>query len=231
MASDGTADHPLHGASVLLAGATGGMGRALAAELDRRGAQITMVARDAGRLDQLPVAGPRRSIDLRTPDGCAAAVQAALDEGGGLDVVINAVGVVAFGPVTDLSIDAMEELFLTNTFVPIMLARAALPHLPAGGAIVNLTGVIAEQNLPGMAAYGASKAATRAFDEALFREARRRKVRVLDARPAHTETGLVDRAIEGEAPRMPEGLDPAVVASVVCDGLEAGLTDLPSSAF
>jgi len=59
-----------------------------------------------------------------------------------------------------------------------------------GGAVVNISGVIAERNLPGMAVYGASKAEVRAFDEPLAREARRAKVRVIDARPPHTETGL-----------------------------------------
>ena len=50
------------------------------------------------------------------------------------------------------------------------------------------------------------------FDEALAREARRGKVRVIDARPPHTETGLAGRAIEGQAPRMPEGLSSETVA-------------------
>ena len=150
---------------------------------------------------------------------------------GRLDVVINAVGVVAFGPVAGLSVDAMEELFLTNTFVPIMLAQAALARLEPGGAIVNLSGVIAEQNLPGMAAYGASKAAVRAFDQALAREARRAGIRVLDARPPHTETGLAARSIEGTAPRMPAGLEPHQVAVVLCNALATGATDLPSQEF
>ena len=226
-----SASYPLEGASVLLTGATGGIGRALAAELDRLGARRTLVARDGAALDALPGTAARLAVDLRSPDACEHAVRTAREHAGRLDIVINAVGVVAFGPIVDLSIDAMEELFLTNTFVPIMLARAALPHLPAGGAIVNVTGVIAEQNLPGMAAYGASKAAARAFDEALAREARRMKVRVLDARPPHTETGLVDRAIEGEAPRMPEGLAPETVAATICQALTDGAKELPSSAF
>ena len=83
----------------------------------------------------------------------------------------------------------MEELFLTGMFVPIALAKAALTHLRAGGVIVNISGVIAEQNLFGMAAYGAPKAVVASFDEALAREVRRAKVRVIDARPPHTETG------------------------------------------
>ena len=190
-----------------------------------------MVARDAERLAAVAAAGHRVPLDLRTPDSCAAAVAAAVEHAGQLDVVINAVGVVAFGTVAELSSDAMEELFLTNTFVPIMLATAALPNIEKQGTIVNISGVIAEQNMPGMAAYGASKAAVKSFDEALSREARRSKVRVIDARPPHTETGLADRPIAGISPKMPEGLTPAHVASVICDALEQGADDLPSTAF
>ena len=230
--NDATAPaHPLRGASVLLAGASGGLGGALALELHHRGATITLVGRDAGRLEAVPVPGVRHQLDLRTMEACTAAVAAAHAVKGQLDIVINAVGVVAFGPVSELSVDAMEELFLTNTFLPIMLAKAALGVMGEGGAIVNISGVIAEQNLPGMAAYGASKAALRSFDDALGREARRAKIRVLDARPPHTETGLATRPISGAAPRMPVGLAPARVATVICDAIEQGTTDLPSTAF
>ena len=223
--------HPVRGASVLVAGATGGIGCALADELHRRGAVLTLVSRRSDRLDQMTVPGLRIALDLRTPDACARAVDAAVGHAGGLDVVINAVGVVAFGSVADLTVDAMEEVFLTNTFVPIMLARAALARMTSGGAVVNISGVVAEQNLPGMAAYGASKAAVRSFDEALAREARRAKIRVIDARPPHTETGLAQRPIAGTAPRMPVGLAPDHVAMVICDALEQGVTDLPSERF
>ena len=226
-----SATYPLAGSSVLVAGATGGLGRAIGAELARRGAVLTLVSRSVDRLGALDLPGARAALDLRSPEACAAAVGAALDQCGRLDVVINAVGVVAFGPVDELSIDIMEELFLTNTFVPIMLARAALPMLQTGGALVNISGVIAETNLPGMAAYGASKAAVRSFDQAFAREARRRNVRVLDARPPHTETGLAEHPLTGIAPRMPAGLAPHRVATVICDALESGAGDLPSSAF
>ncbi len=221
----------LDGASVLVAGATGGLGSEIAAELVGRGADLTLVSRQSARLDGLSISGRRLALDLRDPDSVAKAVDAAVAGAGRLDVVINAVGVVAFGPVSDLSVDAMEELFLINAFVPIALAKASLPVLSPGGAIVNISGVIAEQNLPGMAAYGASKAASRSFAEGLRREARRHKVRVIDARPPHTETGLADRAIEGHAPRMPTGLEPAAVARIIVDAIEHGPDDLPSRAF
>ena len=217
--------------SVLIAGATGGLGSNIARALAPRGDALTIVARDQARLDALDVPGHRLSLDLRNPAAVDAAVAAAVEHGGGLDVVINAVGVVAFGPISELTVDTMEELFLTNTFLPISLARAALAVMRPGGVIVNISGVIAEQNLPGMAAYGASKAAVRAFDEALAREARRSKVRVIDARPPHTETGLAGRAIDGTAPKMPEGLRPERVAEVIVAAIDGETTDLPSQAF
>jgi len=220
-----------HPRSVLIAGGSGGLGAAIASELAARGDVLTLVARNADRLGAVPVAAKRLALDLRDPRNADVAVDAAVDHGGGLDVVVNAIGVVAFGNVVDLSLDTMEELFLTNTFVPIALAKAALTNLRAGGVIVNISGVIAEQNLPGMAAYGASKAAVASFDEALAREARRAKVRVIDARPPHTETGLADRAIEGQAPRMPEGLPPETVAKVIAEAIDGDVTDLPSRAF
>lgn len=221
----------LAGRSVLVAGATGGLGSAIAADLAGRGALLTLVGRDHQRLAALAVPGHKVALDLRDPQACEAAVAAACDSSGRLDVVVNAVGVVAFGAVAELSSDVMEELFMTNTFVPIMLARAALGSMSDGGVIVNISGVIAEQGLAGIAAYGASKAAVRSFDEALAREARRRKIRVIDARPPHTETGLASRPIAGQAPKMPVGLDPATVAAIICDAIAGDAVDLASGAF
>lgn len=222
---------PLEGASVLVAGATGGLGSALATELDGRGARLTLVGRDPSRLEAVPCRGHRVVADLRGPEACASVVEDAVSAHGRLDVLVNAVGVVAFGEVRDLATDTLEELFLTNAFVPVMLAREAIARMGPGSTIVNISGMVAERNLPGMAAYGASKAAVRSFDEALARELRRAGIRVLDARPPHTETGLAGRALQGTAPRLPQGLDPRSVAATICDAIRDGVTDLPSGAF
>ncbi|MEM9038227.1 MAG: SDR family NAD(P)-dependent oxidoreductase [Actinomycetota bacterium] len=221
----------LDGARFLVAGASGGLGAPIARRLAAGGAAITLVARDAGRLEALDVVGERRSFDLRTPESCSAAVEAAAGPDGRLDGVVNAVGVVAFGPVEELAPDVMEELFLTNTFVPMMLARAAVPRLAEGGVLINISGVVAEKSFPGMAAYAASKAAVRAFDEGLAAEVRRRKIRVIDARPPHTETGLADRPIAGTAPRFPTGLEPDAVAERIVRAIIDGERELPSDAF
>lgn len=221
----------LANASVVVLGATGGLGAHIAALAAARGAHLTLTGRDTARLSALDLPGNKVAADLRSPESASAVLDAAIAAHGKVDVVINATGVVAFGPVADLDVDVLEELFLTNTFVPFFVAKAAIERVAEGGMVVNISGVISEQNLPGMAAYGASKAALASFSDAFGREARRKKVKVLDARPGHTETGLATRAIAGEAPAFPQGLDPAHVATVIVDAIEADTKDLPSSAF
>ena len=63
------------------------------------------------------------------------------------------------------------------------------------------------------------------------RELRSKKIRVLDIRAPHTETGLIARALEGTAPKMPEGLQPQVVIDRVIEAIATGEKDLPPEAF
>ena len=215
----------LAGNVALVAGGTGGLGRCIAQELTRRGATVLTTSRSAtDDPNHIPA-------DLRSPEGAERAVAETVRRAGKLDIVVNAVGVVAFGDAVSTSVDTVEEIFLTNVFAHIFLCTAALPRMNKGGVVVGISGVIAERNLPGMAVYGASKAAVKSFNEGFGREARRAGVRVIDARPPHTETGLVTRAVAGEAPKFPLGLEPSDVARRIVDAITDGTTDLPSTAF
>ncbi|HET9632126.1 MAG TPA: SDR family NAD(P)-dependent oxidoreductase, partial [Terrabacter sp.] len=168
--------------------------------------------------------------DLTRPDGPDAVVHAA-HAAAPLTGVVNAAGVVAFGTVEDLDDDTLDEVLLLDLVAPIRLARAAIGVLPEGGFLAQVSAVVAEKAMPGMAAYSAAKAGLTAFDAALATELRRRRIRVLDARPPHTETGLAARPVAGEAPRLPQGLDPDAVAARVVQALADDERDLPSSAF
>lgn len=221
----------LSSSSCLIFGASGGLGRPITEQLHAHGAKVVMAGRRFSRLAEVEADGPRIEVDVRDPASAAYAMSVAVEAHGQLDVVVNATGVVAFGSAERLSSDVLEELFLTNTFGSIFIAQAALNHVCPGGMIVNIPGVIAEKNLPNMAAYGASKAAQQAWDDAFRREARRAKIQVLDARPGHTETGLADRAIAGDAPAFPRGLDPAKVASIIVQAVASDQGELPSTAF
>ena len=209
----------------VIAGGTGGLGTALRSELEARGCVVVTIARAQTGLSS------HISADLRSPEAATEAIADVVARHGAVDIVINAMGVVAFGPINTTSVDTIEELFLTNTFGHIFLMQAALQNMNTGSVLVGISGVIAEQNLPGMSVYGASKAATRSFNEALSREARRSGVRVIDARPPHTETGLASRAIAGTPPKFPAGLDPIHVARRIVQAIADGETDIPSDAF
>jgi cyclic-di-GMP-binding biofilm dispersal mediator protein len=145
---------------------------------------------------------------------------------------VNAAGVVAFGGLVDTDDAVVEELFLTNVIGPLWLIKRVVPLLAASqGFIVNLSAVVAEQPMPNMAAYSATKAALTAADKALTRELRRVGVQVCDVRPPHTETGLAQRPLAGSAPVLPQGLSPDVVATCVVDAIVAGSTELASNSF
>ena len=222
----------LSGKAFLVIGATGALGSRIAGELGDRGAGVTISGRSEDVLAGLGIDGAHAvPADLRDPDAPRAVVAAALERHGRLDGVVIAAGVVAFGPITDIDDDTVDDLILVDFLAPLRVIRAALPVIEPGGVILGISAVVAEKPLPNMAVYSAAKAATAALFTAVRGEARRRKIRVVDVRPPHTETGLADRAIAGDPPKLPTGLDPDAVAARIVEALLGTETDVPSSAF
>ncbi|HYN30890.1 MAG TPA: SDR family NAD(P)-dependent oxidoreductase [Dermatophilaceae bacterium] len=225
----------LRGAHVLVLGATGGLGSAVAAALAAEGARLTLSARSPDRLAAVAsslgeaVVGTVQA-DLTLPGAPEAVVERAAGSVP-LAGIVNAAGVVAFGDVVDLDDDTLDDLLLLDLVAPIRVARAAAAELAPGSFLVQVSAVVAERPLPGMAAYSAVKAGLSAFDAASGVELRRRRIRLVDVRPPHTETGLADRPIAGAAPRMPRGLDPAAVGARIVAAIRDDERDLPSTAF
>ncbi|MGB9358970.1 MAG: SDR family oxidoreductase [Acidimicrobiia bacterium] len=224
----------LNGARTLVLGGSGDLGTLIAQRLLDRGGKVMLAARNRSRLHKAATAleppVPSVEFDLQEPRHVEHVIGTAIAGLGGLDGVVNAAGVVAFGPLADLSDSALDELVATDLVGPLRVIRAAIPHVE-GGFVVNISGVVAERPTAGMAAYSAVKAGLSAATVALGRELRRQRITVLDARPPHTETGLVQRSIAGVAPTMPPGLDPGLVAGVIVDGIERGARELPPEAF
>ena len=224
----------LVGARTLVLGGSGVLGSLIARELKGRGGLVMLAGRDRTRLQEraaeLGADTPSVQFDLREPHHADHVVNTAIDGLGGLDGIVNAAGVVAFGPLEELDDRSLDELVATDLVGPLRVIRTAVPHLD-GGFVVNITGVVADQPMAGLAAYSAVKAGLSAATQALGRELRRRGIQVLDARPPHTETGLAGRPISGAVPSMPVGLDPAHVARVIVDGIAAGSRELPAAAF
>lgn len=219
-------------ARILLVGASGGIGRHVATALSGRGARLAVAGRDTGRFGGLGLGEHAAfAFDLGDASAAAALVGDASAALGGLDGVVCCAGAVAFGPLDEIPSDVLHEIVAVDLVGPLMLARAAIPVLPRGGFVLNVSGAIAELPTAGLVSYSAAKAGISAGFRALAREVRPHGISVIDARPPHTETGLAGRPLHGEPPKLREGLDPAAVAERLVLAIERDERDVPASAF
>jgi cyclic-di-GMP-binding biofilm dispersal mediator protein len=216
----------LAGKSVLVIGASGVLGSALAHQLKQAGSEVSGIIRDAGRLDTSLVT--KYTVADITD---SAALRLALQSLAPFDGVINAAGVVAFGSLAELDDPTLAKLFAINAIAPVVALRESAPHINKGGFFLNISGVVALQPMAGMAAYSASKSAAWGAMVGATRELRRQQIDVIDARPPHTETGLAHRPIAGVAPALPVGLNPDFVAARIVTAIKDGERDLPVESF
>lgn len=216
----------LAGKKIVIVGATGVLGSLLAVQLSNAGAQVCAIVRDASSLDSATVKS-NAIADLTDTTALSAALAALAP----FDGLINAAGVVAFGNIAELDDATLTSLFAVNAIAPIIMLRESSKHINEGGFFANLTAVVAQQPMAGMAAYSASKAAVWGAMTGAARELRRQQIDVIDVRPPHTETGLANRPIAGVAPKLPTGLEPNVVVTRIIKAITEGERDLPVESF
>jgi cyclic-di-GMP-binding biofilm dispersal mediator protein len=215
----------LDGARILVFGASGGLGGPVVEQLVKAGARLTVSGRS--------VESEHHSVnaDLTLPDSARSVIAEAVEHHGGLDGIVIAAGVVAFGPVTEVDDDTVDELLLLNYLAPLRVLREALTTLGQGGFVLNISAVVADKPMPNMGAYSASKAAVTALLKSVRTEARKSKIRIVDVRPPHTETGLATRPIAGQAPKLPQGLTPEAVAARIVAAIVDDETDVGADQF
>lgn len=216
---------------MLVAGATGVLGRAVAEGLHEQGARVVAAGRDPERLHEVAatLGTSGRHLDVVDAGSCAAAVAGAVEELGGLDLLVVATGAAAFGRAVELDEAVAEELFAVNTLGPIALVRAAAPYLAEArdgeGTAAVLSAVLADLPTAGMADYSAAKAALATWLQVLRRE-QRRSFRVLDVRPPHLDTGLDTRALAGEPPRLPAPMPHRQVVGAILEAIGGEATEV-----
>ncbi|MFM7013622.1 MAG: SDR family NAD(P)-dependent oxidoreductase [Actinomycetota bacterium] len=228
----------LSGKNILVVGGSGALGSLIAKELVAAGATVMATSSSIDSAERIPsIANPRMVCDLSSNDSIQVLVDYLLDSGVEIDGLVNAAGVVAFGNVSDLKVETLDRLFAIDATGPMRLIMGLLPALTSSSKagrepfIVNISGIVAESPMASLAAYSAAKSALYAFDQAITRELRRDGIRVLDARPSHTETGLATRAIAGVAPSFPTGMEPSWVAARIVKAILEDERDLPSGSF
>ena len=223
----------LTGKKFLVVGASGVLGAELTRQLQEKGATVLGTAKANETAGNIPAKVEiRLLLDFESPDSVKTLTDYLLASSE-IDGIINASGLVAFGEAASLDSHTIARLMAVNASGPMQLFSALQPLLAKKdeSVVVNLTGVVAETPLPGIAAYSASKCAIDGFLTGVAREWRRAGTRVISARPGHTETGLAGRAIAGEAPKFPEGMTAEHVATRVIQAIESDEKELPASAF
>ena len=213
-------------ARVLLTGARGGIGQAMARTLSAAGAAVMGV----GRAAEPPAAaapGMRwLQADLTTAQGLADVTAAA--EAWGANVVIHAAGVPAFGPLTSEPPSRLDEVLRTNLLAPMLLTRQLLPQLlrQPQAQIVFVGSALGRIGLPGFSVYGASKAGLHGFAEALRRELGDSSVRIQLLGPRSTRTAFNDAAVEAYNRATNAAMDPPeVVAEALLRLIESEAAD------
>ncbi|MCB1649750.1 MAG: SDR family oxidoreductase [Pseudomonadales bacterium] len=187
----------LAGKTVLLTGASGGIGRCLALQLAQAGARLILVGRGLKTLEALcaslaPVDQPHRTLvaDLRQQSEREALAVICSDLQ--VDILINNAGAGEFNWLEDSSSEAITDLLELNLNVPIQLTRLLLPVLKTRpeAAVINIGSALGSIGYPGYSVYSASKFGLRGFSEALRRELADTAVQVMHLSPRATRTAL-----------------------------------------
>jgi NAD(P)-dependent dehydrogenase (short-subunit alcohol dehydrogenase family) len=196
----------LTGRTALVTGSTSGIGKATAIALAQRGAHVLVVGRNKDRGEA--VVGTIRADggqadfiggDLHDAESARDLARRALEVTGKVDVLVNNAGGGAFGPTQGFAEDVYDSVFGVNVKAPFYLVSELAPAMAerGSGSIVNVTTMAAQLGIPGMAAYGASKAALNLMTKSWAAEFGPKGVRVNSVSPGPTRTPGVE--MMGEA--------------------------------
>jgi NAD(P)-dependent dehydrogenase (short-subunit alcohol dehydrogenase family) len=173
----------------LITGASRGIGHALVAEALRRGDSVVAGAREPGRIASHPEL-LAVELDVTKSGQCTAAVGAALERFGRIDVVANVAGIGLVGAVEETSPALAREVMEVNFWGPVNLVTAALPTLRAqrSGHIVQVSSLSGRVSAPGVGFYAASKFALEGLSEALHAELEALGIHVTIVEPGGVRT-------------------------------------------
>lgn len=203
----------------LVTGASRGIGRELVRALAARGATVGALARTSpSDLDAIAL-----PADVGDREQVEAAVVRFVAEAGGLDLVVANAGIAHYEPFAAQDVERVERMTRVNWLGTVYTVKAALSHM-AGGHIVIVSSGAGLRAFPGAAAYGATKAAQRAFGEALRHELSGSGISVTTVFPGEIATHLHDHEKDSLPPWYHSGeraADPAKLAQAVLRAVES----------
>ncbi len=184
----------------IVTGADSGIGRAVAIAYAREGADVVLSylpaeQKDADEVVELVEKAGREALavpgDLSTEAACLDLVQRTVDRFGRVDVLVSNAGKQVYvEDIADLSTEQFEATFATNVFAFFWLAKACVPHMRPGAAIIGSTSIQAYQPSPGLLDYAPTKAAINTFAKGLAQQLAAKGIRVNAVAPGPIWTPL-----------------------------------------
>lgn len=190
----------LHNSRILITGASGGIGRAIAEALTQQGANLFLVGRNEEALNSLAkkLLGNHKIIvaDINTTEGRDHIVKQC-NINGGIELVINLAGIIDFQFFEKQSEQFIQDILTTNLISPMLLCHQLMPLLKMkkNAAIVNIGSTFGSIGHPGFTTYCASKFGLRGFTEALRRELADTDIKIFYLAPRATSTDLNSAAL------------------------------------
>ncbi|WP_302174480.1 SDR family oxidoreductase [uncultured Hydrogenophaga sp.] len=220
---------------VLLTGANGGIGQAVATALAGAGASVMLAGRSPARLSALA-----RTLQQRHPDSPVDWREVELDQAASIaalanhaaawncNVIVHCAGVAEFGHFEATGVDRISQVLHTNLLAPMVLTQSLLPHLRTlpRAQVICVGSVLGAIGLPGFSVYCASKFGLRGFAQALRRELSSTPVRVQYLGPRSTRTAFNSAAVNHYNQATGTAMDPPEqVATALLDMLESGAAE------
>lgn len=217
----------IRGKTVLVTGASEGIGRATAIAFARAGARIVLAARRLERLDEVAKeiaasGGEAFAVVADVADDASvdAMARAATERFGGVDILVNNAGYGLMGPLAELAVDDVRQNFEVNVFGVLRCVRAVVPEMRrrGGGHIVNVSSVLGGMTLPYLGPYAATKHALNALTASLRAELRPDRIGVSLIVPGRIDTGFSENAQRPTGHRSPgayRGIPPERVAAAI----------------
>lgn len=204
--------------TVIITGASSGIGRALAFEFGRKGSRLILTARNLSRLEETSQSLQKENIehrilaaDVSKLEDNQKMIDFTMQAYGSIDVLINNAGISMRALFEEVELDVIKKVMDINFYGTLYATKLALPHIiKTQGSIVGVSSIAGYRGLPGRTGYSSSKFAMQGFLESLRTELLPKKVHVLVACPGFTQSNIrkvaltQDGSSQGESPRKEE---------------------------
>jgi NAD(P)-dependent dehydrogenase (short-subunit alcohol dehydrogenase family) len=225
----------LKGSTVIVTGASSGIGRETARRFAQAGSNVVLASRNGKALEALarelePLPGGRLVVptDIADREAVKAMVERTLREFGSIEVLVNNAGLGLNAPIADGTLENIRYIFEVNLFGAIHCIQAVTPHMKERrrGTIVNVSSVMGRLAGPYNGAYSAAKAALNALTDAMRQELEPYGIGVTVIYPGYTITGFHPNSLsEVKMPpqsRLVRGVGPEAVAQTIVQAVRKG---------